>query len=1047
MKKYLLLFGLLSFITLGANAQVTWTNASSNLNFNTVYSGAPSAIADMNGDGLDDIVRLNNGRDLRIDYQHPSGNFTGYSGASHGSGCWGMVIADIDENGYYDILAGGAYNNISRWTANGSGTSYTRTNLGGPSIFVQNLNFADIDNDGSIDFFACHDDGISSPYENNGSGTLTHNASLINTASTVPSDNSGNYGSIWTDYDDDGDLDLYISKCRLGVNNANDGRRLNLLFQNDGSGNFTDVAPAAGLQPMRQSWAAGFGDLDNDGDQDVVLINHGTSSQIFSNDGDGTFTDITATSGISTQLSPGLGRGIQVIMADFDNDGFLDFILTTRDGNHYLFYNDGDMTFTASSPFLSGSTDMHSGAVGDLNNDGFMDVLASFGTNYNSPVSTRPDRLFLNNGNSNHWSKIKLTGVQTNRDAVGAKVILEGSWGEQMREVRAGESYGTQNTMVVHFGIGSASSITKLTVEWPSGVIDEILNPAIDQLINIQEGETCQTTTTWDGLSWDNGTPTDTTRAIIDGNYNTATDGNIETCILEVEAGATLTIGALSYADIKNNVIVNTGGTIDILDDGSLRQQEDGSQAVNNGTIRVFKETPSLNNRDFMIVGSPMTASTKTGVFPSAVQFRNHLTGNFNADPDVTAEDGAALNFADAEGDNWLAYTGSLTNGEGYLVMPQTSPTVPDGQTYMFEFNQGTLNNGIVNIPVLFGDDSNDSPNVLSNPYASAIDADLWLAENSGLATVIYLWDHATAPSVTYPGYNGANYDMGDISTYSTGSGGVAGNGGIIPDGYLASGQGFAIKALAAGTAEFNNSMRVTGNNTGFKSSPASPVGRDRIWLNVESREYGLKSQTLIAFVEGASSTYETTYDATRLATPVSIYSKLSTGEELSIQGLEAFDLEQRVNLGFRSQIEAPEIFTISIERLERYLMTEQTQVYLEDRQTGDIINLSETNYSFRSDSGNFADRFTLLFNEKALNVDDYQLSGFSIYPNPAENSVTIDFGTNTPKSAFIYDISGRMVLTHSGIDQQTITVDVSRLNSGIYFVKVGDTTQKLIIK
>ena len=127
--------------------------------------------------------------------------------------------------------------------------------------------------------------------------------------------------------------------------------------------------------------------------------------------------------------------------------------------------------------------------------------------------------------------------------------------------------------------------------------------------------------------------------------------------------------------------------------------------------------------------------------------------------------------------------------------------------------------------------------------------------------------------------------------------------------------------------------------------------------------------------------------------------------------------------------------------------MTEQTQVYLEDRQTGDIINLSETNYSFRSDSGNFADRFTLLFNEKALNVDDYQLSGFSIYPNPAENSVTIDFGTNTPKSAFIYDISGRMVLTRSGIDQQTITVDVSRLNAGIYFVKIGDTTQKLIIK
>ena len=519
------------------------------------------------------------------------------------------------------------------------------------------------------------------------------------------------------------------------------------------------------------------------------------------------------------------------------------------------------------------------------------------------------------------------------------------------------------------------------------------------------------------------------------------------TCVLEIQSGATLTIGANSYADIKTNLFVNSGGTLDILDDGSLVQEDDASQAVNNGTIRVYKETPSLNNRDFMIVGSPMTTSTQAGVFPSAVQFRNHLTNLFNADPDVTAEDGLALNFADAEGDNWAHYTGTLNNGEGYLVMPQTAATVPDGQTYMFEFNQGTLNNGVVNMPVLYGDSTNDSPNILSNPYPSAIDLSLWFAENFLISDNIYLWDHATAPSTSYPGYNGANYDMGDISTYNSGSGGVAGNGGVIPDGYLASGQGFAIKAEVAGTVVFNNGMRVTGNNTGFKSSPATPSGRDRIWLNVESRQYGLKSQTLIAFTDGATPAFEANYDATRLATPVSIYSKLDSGEELSIQGLDAFDLEKRVNLGFRSQVEAPEIFTVSIARLERFLLSEQTQVYLEDHQTGELVNLSRTEYSFRSDAGNFTDRFTLLFSEKALEVEENQLTGFSIYPNPAKNSLNLVFGNSIPDQVRIFDLSGRLVTTVQTDGKDRIMLNIGNLSTGLYFVKAGASTKKLLVE
>ncbi|MEP2936077.1 MAG: FG-GAP-like repeat-containing protein [Gilvibacter sp.] len=1028
-------------------AQVTFTDKTSDLVNSGNYSGVAMAINDLNNDGLDDVVRLLAGQDLRIDFQQADGSFVGYSASYSGSSsAWGMAIADIDENGFNDIIVGGAYNSLTRWSANATGTAYTQSSVGGPSIFLQNSNFADINNDGAIDYFACHDDGLSSPYQNNGTGTLTHTASLINTASTVPSDNSGNYGSIWTDYDNDGDLDLYISKCRLGVNTPTDGRRLNLLFQNDGSNNFTEVAPAANLQPLGQSWATGFGDLDNDGDFDAVIINHDpiSKSRIYANDGDGTFTDISSTVGVTTELQTSLGQGIQVMMDDFDNDTYLDILLTTRSGTHYIFYNDGDMTFTASSPFFSTSTDIQSGATGDLNNDGFVDVIAGFAGGYNSPNSGRPDKMFINNGNSNNWTKVDLKGVQSNINGIAAKVLIEGAWGSQVREVRAGESYGTQNSFTSHFGLGTATAIDKITVQWPSGLTDVLLNPAINERILIMEGETCQASTTWNGSMWDNGAPSETVNAIIQGTYDTGTDGDIIACSLLVKDGFTLTIDPTGYAEITKNITVEVGAGIDVLNTASIVQINDDAQAVNNGTIRIYKQTPSLDNRDFMIVGSPMSMTTNTVTFAGAEQFRDHTTANFNADSEVTAEDGAALNFADTEGDDWQHYTGTLSAGQGYLVMPQTATTVPDGQTYIYEFNQGTLNNGVVNFAVIFGDDQNDSPNVLSNPYASAIDANLLIAQNSSMINTLYFWEHITPPSVGYPGYYPKNYDMGDISMFSGGSGGVAANGGTPPTGYIASGQGFAIKALAAGTAVFNNSMRVTGNNDDYRFAL---INKDRIWLNVSNADYEFKSQMLVAFVAGATANFEPYYDSHRLATPVAIYSQLSTGEQLAIQGRGRFDLEDRIAIGFRTQIEQELSYTISIHQIEQAIIPADAQVYLKDNYSGLITNLTTNDYHFRSSEGDFSDRFELFFKEAVLGVDAFD-QGFVMYPNPANDEVVVWNSTNfEAKMAQIFDATGRLVLVQNFGNSNIQTIAIGTLPAGLYYVSIGNTTKKLVVK
>ena len=482
------------FVASLANAQFSFVDRTSFLSFTNVSSGAPIAISDMNGDGLDDLVRLDNTQNLKIDYQPTLGNdFTGLTFGTVGGSQWSICIADVDGNGYNDIFTGGSYNGLKLLTANGSGTSYSLNTISQSGIFLQCSNFADIDNDGDSDIFACHDDGLSHPYRNDGSGGFTLDYDLINTESTVPSDDSGNYGSVWTDYDNDGDLDLYISKCRLGVSNPMDGRRLNLLFQNDGNGNYIDVAEAVGLRPMAQSWATDFADIDNDGDLDCFIINHDQPDQLFLNNGFGFFTDITAQSGMSAALAAA-GAGVQVKFVDFDNDTYVDLLYTSLGASHLLLRNNGDNTFTnLTSTIPTGGLRIHSASVGDLNNDGFMDIVAGFGNSYNSP-SNHDDKMFFNNGNGNNFLKVKLEGVASNPNGIGARIEVHGIWGQQVREVRSGESYGIMTSMTQHFGLAGIPLVDSLVVRWPSGIQDIIVNPPVNQTINIVEGSACQGT-------------------------------------------------------------------------------------------------------------------------------------------------------------------------------------------------------------------------------------------------------------------------------------------------------------------------------------------------------------------------------------------------------------------------------------------------------------------------------------------------------------------------------------------------------------------------
>jgi len=202
-------------------------------------SGVSMGVVDMNGDGKDDIIRFNDATFLNIHYQRNTNQtFTEHRhGTVSGDTQWGMCVGDYDQNGYNDIMSGGAYDNLKIYSNNNGLNNYGQVTIPNSNIFLQGVNFADINNDGWLDIFACHDDAEARAYRNNQNGTFSYDANLISTETVPVSDNSGNYASMWTDYDNDGDIDLYISKCRGGVSSPADPRRINMLWQNDGNNN------------------------------------------------------------------------------------------------------------------------------------------------------------------------------------------------------------------------------------------------------------------------------------------------------------------------------------------------------------------------------------------------------------------------------------------------------------------------------------------------------------------------------------------------------------------------------------------------------------------------------------------------------------------------------------------------------------------------------------------------------------------------------------------------------------------------------------------
>jgi hypothetical protein len=434
----------------------------------------------------------------------------------------------------------------------------------------------DYDNDGWDDLFVTYW-GECALFHNNGNGTFTDVARKAGVTTVVPGRRRWNTGCAFVDYDRDGRLDLFVANyidfdpktaprpesgpclykglmVACGPPGLQGGK--NILFHNNGDGTFRDVSEQSGILKTQSTYGLGVlvCDFDNDGWPDIYVADDSSSSALYKNNHDGTFTDIGIEAGVAYSADGKSQAGMGVDAADYDGDGLFDIIKTNFAGDTSTLYrNTGSLTFddqtfraglgkntrflgwgagfidydNDSWPdiFISNGhvypevreTSLESGyrerkvvyhnlgnrkfedvsrdlgpgiveqvagrgcAFGDFDNDGDIDVLVNC-------TNDVPQLLRCDSKLSNHWIKIKLVGVKSNRSAIGARVYCRTEGRSQMQEVRSGGSYISQSDLRLHFGLGTARQCA-LEVRWPTGQVEKYKDVAADKIIRIVEGK------------------------------------------------------------------------------------------------------------------------------------------------------------------------------------------------------------------------------------------------------------------------------------------------------------------------------------------------------------------------------------------------------------------------------------------------------------------------------------------------------------------------------------------------------------------------------
>ncbi len=388
----------------------------------------------------------------------------------------GATWADIDNDGDVDCFVATWYNKRNLLYLNNGNGSYTQIKTGSIATeftYSETASWADYDKDGKLDLYITNSEGTRKNilYKGNGDSTFTK---ILNIAPVNDAFKSRTVN--WIDYDNDHDLDLFVT---------NEGGQKVNLYRNDMGAGFTKIttgvlANIAG-EIMSSSWA----DVDNDGDLDVFLSNYDAPNRLLKNQGDGTFLTDTLES-LNTPFTFGSSFG------DIDNDGDLDLFVSnayaTGKLTNFLYLNNGEGIFTEidTSIVTADSGWTYGCAFGDYNNDGFLDLATA---NCYNKIQT--NSLYKNIPNGNNWFELECIGTVSNKSAIGAKIklsaIIYNKSVTQLREISSQTGHNGQNMLTAHFGLADASIIDSIVIEWPSGSIDVYKNININKKLKAFE--------------------------------------------------------------------------------------------------------------------------------------------------------------------------------------------------------------------------------------------------------------------------------------------------------------------------------------------------------------------------------------------------------------------------------------------------------------------------------------------------------------------------------------------------------------------------------
>ena len=535
----------------------------------------------------------------------------------------------------------------------------------------------------------------------------------------------------------------------------------------------------------------------------------------------------------------------------------------------------------------------------------------------------------------------------------------------------------------------------------------------------------------WNGSTWLPSAPVKSDKVIVNGNYNTSTSGgSLQVC--QCENNSTITIAANDHLIVSDQLINN--GTITVENDGNFVQVHEINTNSGNGTFTV-KRNSNLKRLDYTYWGSPVIGQNLKNFSPGTLNNRFY-TYNEGTDTFDTIEP-VAHQFGDG-------HSGFESSAKGYAIRANNNypiGTPPPAQIFNGVFT-GVPINGAVPFTLEYQSiATGNGYNLVGNPYASNIDF-YQLADNNKtlIGKTAYFWTNLN-PN---PSMQAGNYpETGYYNNYAilNGTGGVPatlGESGPVTSGLpshiIKVGQGFIVKAKKTGNLIFNNAIRTHSSNGVFFNKGTRENTEpliSRYWLHLTTPMH-VTTTALIGYIEGATNDYEVDYDAGLFGLGADALFTELEDRQLGIQGRQApFLLEDVVNVGTNHY--AAGSYTFSLGKKEGVFANGQN-IYLKDKETGILTNLSESSYSFTANQGLSLGRFELRYQpETSLEVTNAVNEEVAVYRSG--NNLIVRSDKNISEID-VFDASGRLILKIKP-NQKEVQIDMSSFNNGIYILKI----------